>query len=56
MEVIYAVNLGGGVHGEGNPVQAAATHHTVEAAWVVGLAHSPQDTVQDGLGALRAAL
>lgn len=56
MEVVYAVYLRGGVHGEGHAVQAAVAHHAGEAAWVVGLAHGPQDAVQDGLGALGAAL
>ena len=56
MEVLYAVDLGGGVYSEGHPVQTAAAHHTVEAARVVSLAHSPQDPVQDGLGALGATL
>lgn len=52
MKVIYAVDLRGGVHSEGHAVQAAVTHHACEAARVVGLPHGPQDTVQDGLGAL----
>lgn len=52
MKVVYAVYLRGGVHGEGYPVQAAVTNHTRETARVVGLAHGPQDAVQDGLGAL----
>lgn len=52
VKVIYAVYLRGCVHGEGNPVQAAVTHHACEAARVVGLPHGPQDTVQDWLGAL----
>lgn len=52
VKVIYAVYLRGCVHGEGNPVQAAVTHHTRETAGVVGLPHGPQDAVQDWLGAL----
>ena len=56
VEVLDAVDLGGGVHGEGHSVQAAVAHHAGEAAWVVGLAHGPQDAVQDGLGALGASL
>lgn len=51
MEVLDAVNLRGGVHSEGHPIQAAVTHHTREAARMVGLAHCPQDSVQYGLGA-----
>lgn len=54
MEVLYAVNLRGGVHSEGNTIQAAVAHHTREAARMVGLAHCSQDSVQDGLGALGA--
>ena len=56
MEVLDAVDLGGGVHGEGHPVQAAVAHHAGEAARVVRLPHRPQDAVQDGLGALGASL
>ena len=56
VEVLDAVDLGGGVHGEGHPIQAAVAHHAGEAARVVGLAHGPQDAVQDGLGALGATL
>lgn len=52
VEVVYAVYLGGGIHGEGHAIKAAVTHHTGEAAGVVGLPHGPQDTVQDGLRAL----
>ena len=52
MKVVYAVYLRGGVHSEGDPVQTAVTDHTCETARVVGLPHGPQDTVQDGLGAL----
>lgn len=56
MKVVYAVYLRGGVHGEGNPIQAAVTHHARETARVVGLPHGPQDTVQDGLGTFGTAL
>lgn len=52
VEVVYAVYLRGGVHGEGHAVQTAVTHHAREAARVVGLPHGPQDAIQDGLGAL----
>lgn len=52
MEVVYAVYLRGGVHGEGNAIQTAVTHHAGEAARVVRFPHGPQDTVQDGFGAL----
>lgn len=54
MEVLYAVDLRGGVHSERNAVQAAVAHHACEAARMVGLPHRPQDPVQDGLGALGA--
>lgn len=56
VEVVYAVYLRRGVHGERHPVQAAVTDHAGEAARVVGFPHGPQDPVQDGLGAFRAAL
>lgn len=52
MEVFYAVDLRGGVHGEGHSIQTAVTDHAREAAGVVGLAHCSQDPVQDGFGAL----
>lgn len=52
VKVVYAVDLRGRVHGEGHPVQAAVTNHARETARVVSLPHRPQDTVQDGLGAL----
>lgn len=52
VEVFYAVDLGGGVHGEGDTIQTAAADHAGEAARVVGLPHGSQDPVQDGLGAL----
>lgn len=52
VEVFYAVDLGGGVHGEGDAVQTAVADHAGEAAGVVGLPHRSQDPVQDGLGAL----
>lgn len=56
VEVLDAVDLGGGVHGEGHAVQAAAAHHAREAAGMVRLPHGAQDAVQDGLGALGASL
>lgn len=55
MEVFYAVDLWGGVYGEGDPVQTAVTDHTCEAARMVGLPHGPQDAIQDGFGALGTA-
>ena len=51
MEVLDAVDVVGGVHGEGDAVQAALAHHTGEALGVVGLACGPQDTLHDGLTA-----
>lgn len=56
VEVVYAVYLRRGVHGERHAVQAAVTDHAGEAARVVGLPHGPQDPVQNGLRAFRAAL
>lgn len=52
VEVVDAVDLGSGVHGEGHAIQAAVTNHAGEAARMVGLPHGPQDPVQDGFGAL----
>lgn len=52
MKVFYAVDLRGGVHGEGDTIQTAVTDHAREAARVVGLPHCSQDPVQDGFGAL----
>lgn len=52
VKVFYAVDLRRGVHSEGHPIQAAVTDHAGETARMVGLSHGPQDTVQDGLGAL----
>ena len=43
VEVLDAVYLVGCVHSEGNAVQAAATHHTRKALWMVGLARRTQD-------------
>ena len=42
MEVLNAVNLVGGVHGEGNPVQALLADHAREAGGVVRLSGGPQ--------------
>ena len=72
MEVLNAVNLVGGVHSEGNPVQALLADHAREAGGVVRLSSGPekkvlvnhfflkmskpQDAVEDGLGALAALL
>lgn len=56
MEVLNAVDLARGIHSERNAVEAAVAHHTGEAARVVGLPHSPQNPVQDGLGARGALL
>lgn len=52
VKVVDAVYLRGGVHREGDPVQAAVTNHTRETARMISLPHGPQDTIQDGLGAL----
>lgn len=51
MKVLNAVDLAGGIHCERDAVKATMAHHTSEAARVVGLPHSPQDPVQDGLRA-----
>lgn len=56
MEVLDAVDVVGGVHGEGDPVQAAVTHHAGEAVGVIGLPRGPQDALHDGLTADGAGL
>lgn len=56
VEVLDAVDLVGGVHGERNAVQAAVTHHADEAVRVVGLPCGPQDALHDGLTADAAGL
>lgn len=52
MKVVDAVYLRGGVHREGDPVQAAVANHTRETARMISLPHGSQDPIQDGLGAL----
>ena len=42
VEVLNAVNLVGGVHREGNPVQALLADHAREAGGVVRLASGPE--------------
>ena len=42
MEVLDAVNLIGGIHREGNPVQALLADHAREAGGVVRLSGGPQ--------------
>lgn len=56
MEVLDAVDVVGGIHGEGYPVQTAVTHHAGEAVRVVGLSCRPQDALHDGLAADIAGL
>lgn len=56
VKVLYAVYLRRGVHCEGHAVQTAVTNDTREAARVVGFPHGSQDAVQNGFGALWAAL
>lgn len=56
MEVLNAVDLAGGIHGERDTIKSTVAHHTSEAARVVGLSHSPKDPVQDGLRACGALL
>lgn len=56
MEVFDAVDVVGGVHGEGYPIQAAVTHHAGEAVRVVGLSCRTQDALHDGLAADVAGL
>lgn len=56
VEIFNAVDLAGGVHRERDAVEAPATLHASKAARVVGLPHSPQDPVQDGLRARRTLL
>ena len=56
VEVLDAVDLVGGVHGEGDAVEALVADEAGEAGGVVGLAGGPEDPVQDGLAALAALL
>lgn len=56
MEVLDAVDLVGGVHGERDAIQAAVTHHADEAVRVVGLPRGPQDALHDGVTADAAGL
>ena len=56
VKVLDTVDLVGGVHGEGDPVQALGADHAREAAGVVGLACSPQYSVQNWLETLTAPL
>lgn len=56
MEILNAVNVPAGVHGEGDPVQAAVAHHAGEAVGVVGLPRGSKDPLHDGLGTDAALL
>lgn len=56
MEVLDAVDVVGGVHGERDAVQAAVAHHAGEAVRVVGFPRGPQDALHDGLTADGAGL
>lgn len=51
VEVLDAVDVVGGVHGERDAIQAPVTHHTGEAVRVVSFASRPQDPLHDGLTA-----
>ena len=56
VEVLYAVDVVGRVHGEGDAIQAALAHHAGEAVGMVGLPRGPQDALHDGLAADGAGL
>ena len=56
MEVLDAVDLVGGVHREGDSVQALLADQAGEAGGVVRLASRSQDPIQDWAGALAALL
>lgn len=56
VEVLDAVDEATGVHGEGDPIQAAVAHHAGEAVRVVGLPGGAEDPLHDGLGAHAALL
>lgn len=56
VKVLDAVDVVGGVHGEGDAVQAAVAHHAGEAVRVVGLPRGSQDALHDGLAADGAGL
>lgn len=51
VEVLDAVDVVGGVHGERDAVQASVTHHTGKAVWVVSFTCRPQNPLHDGLTA-----
>lgn len=56
VEVVYAVDVVGGVDSEGHAVQTALADHAGEAVRVVGFARGPQDALHDGLAAHAARL
>lgn len=51
VEVLDAVDVVGGVHGERNAVQAPVTHHTGKAVRVVSFTCRPQNPLHDGFTA-----
>jgi len=56
MEILDAVDVPTGIHGEGNPIQAAMAHDTGEAVGMVGLPGGSEDPFHDGLRAYTALL
>lgn len=56
VEILDAVDVAPGVHGERDAIQAAVTDHTGEAVGVVGIAGGSQDPLHDGLGTNMALL
>lgn len=49
MEILDAVDVPTGIHGEGDPIQAAMAHHTGEAVGMVGLPGGSENPFHDGL-------
>lgn len=50
VEVLNAVNESASIHSEGDPIQAAAAHHTGEAVRVISLPGGSENPLHDGLG------
>lgn len=51
VEVLDAVDVVGGVHGERDAIQAPVTYHTGKAVRVVSFTRCPQNPLHDGLTA-----
>ena len=56
VEVLNAVDEATSVHGEWDPIQAAAAHHTGKAVRMISLPCGSENPLHDGLGANAALL